>query len=134
MCIIIATMNTGTSGSKSLNQALSSRFKQSYILADQPKDVFTKILASRYSGKKADCTWVEKAYTKIKNYLASPEINREDLSHNISMRACFGALENMEEGEDRKTAVINSIVGKIAESDIEIAKDVINKVVSNLPE
>lgn len=133
MCIIIATMNTGTSGSKALNQALSSRFKQSYILADPDKQLFVKILNKRFKDKKT-CRWVAQAYKKIKDYLSSQEVNREDLCQNLSMRACFGALENIEEGEDKKTAVINTMVGKIAEVDLEIANRIKSTVVASLPD
>jgi hypothetical protein len=133
MCVIVATMNTGTAGSKKVNQALSSRFKQTITLEDPTQSIFTQILFSHYP-KKTVCKWVYNAYQKIKRYLASPDINREDLGQNLSMRACFGALENIEEGQDGNTAIVNSIVGKIAENDLDIANQVIKNVVDNLPE
>jgi hypothetical protein len=132
MCVIVATMNTGTAGSKKVNQALSSRFKQTITLNDPDSSIFVQILKTHYP-KARTCKWVYDSYNKIKNYLSSADVNREDLGQNLSMRACFGALENIEEGLDGRTAIINSIVGKIAENDLEIANQIINNIVESLP-
>lgn len=133
LCIIIGTMNSGTAGSKQLNQALSSRFKSTYILDDPDKNTFVKILAAKGHPKKL-CRYVYTAYERITNYLKDPQQSQEELCENITMRGCFGALEGIEEGEDPKTAINNTLVGKIAEVDLETARKVRDNVVDALAE
>ena len=133
MCVIIGTMNIGTFGSKGVNQALSSRFRQSYILNDPSKDDFIKILTSG-GAKKREANWVYSAYQKITDYLKSPTVNAEDVCLNVTLRGCFGALENIAEGEDPKEAIRNTLVGKISEVDLELAENVFKDVVQSLPE
>jgi len=133
LCVIIGTMNTGTAGSKQLNQALSSRFKCTYILDDPDKKTFIDILASK--GHEMDkCRYVYDAYTSIINYLKDPKQSQEELCENITLRGCFGALECMQEGDDPKTALNNTLVGKIAEVDLEAAKSVKDNVIDSLRE
>lgn len=123
MTIIIGTMNVGTYGSKGVNQALSSRFKQTYIIDDPDKAQFVEILRKQ-GYKKAACLWVYNAYTKIINYLKSPSVSADDIALTVTLRGCLGALENMEEGEEAKQAIKNTLVGKIAEADLELATKV----------
>lgn len=128
LCVIIGTMNTGTAGSKQLNQALSSRFKCTYTLDDPDKKTFINILASK--GFETDkCRYVYDAYTAIIAYLKDPANSQEELCDNITLRGCFGALECMQEGDDPKTALMNTLVGKIAEVDLEAAKHVSQYVI-----
>lgn len=133
LCVIIGTMNTGTAGSKQLNQALSSRFKCTYVLDDPDKATFIDILASQGYPKKT-CRYVYDAYSKIIKFLKSPEQSQEELCDNITLRGCFGALESIEEGEDAKEAIKNSLVGKIAEVDLETARQVEKMLVEILPD
>lgn len=133
LCVIIATMNTGTAGSRGLNQALSSRFKNTYTLYDPDKNTFIKILSAA-GYKKTNCRFVYDAYTKITNFLKSPERSQGDLAENITLRGCFGALECIEEGETGAEAIMHSLVGKIAEQDLETAKVVQRDIVDILPD
>lgn len=133
MCIIIGTMNIGTFGSKGVNQALSSRFRQSYILNDPSKEDFINILTGTGARKK-DANWVFNAYAKITDYLKSPAVNAEDVCLNVTLRGCIGALENINEGEDAKDAIRNTLIGKISEVDLELAEDVYKNVVMSLPD
>jgi len=132
MCVVIGTMNIGTYGSRGVNQALSSRFKQTYILDDPEKKQFINIL-EKQGYTKADCTYVYDAYSKINKYLKSSSVNREDICLNLSLRTCMGALQNFDDGDDMKTSLINSLVGKIYEVDPDLAKDIISEVIDNLP-
>lgn len=132
LCIIVSTMNIGTYGSKGVNQAFSSRFKQSYILDDPTRGQFIKILGIN-GYEKRKCEYVYDAYNKIVNYLKTPQINAEDICLNLSIRGCLGALQNMDDGDDPKTALENSLIGKIYEVDPEIASDVKKNVISSLP-
>ena len=125
-------MNIGTYGSKGVNQAFSSRFKQSYILDDPTRGQFIKILGIN-GYEKRKCEYVYDAYNKIVNYLKTPQINAEDICLNLSIRGCLGALQNMDDGDDPKTALENSLIGKIYEVDPEIASDVKKNVISSLP-
>ncbi len=132
MCIIIGTMNIGTYGAKGVSQAFSSRFKQTYILDDPKAEDFISILEKQgHSTKK--CKWVYDAYTKINNYLKSPEISREEICLNVTLRGCLGALDNMEEGDTPQQAIYNTLVGKVAEVDLELAEDINKNIVRSLP-
>ena len=133
LCVIIGTMNIGTFGSKGVNQALSSRFRQSYILNDPTKEDFIKILTNT-GAKKREANWVFSAYQKITDYLKSPSVNAEDVCLNVTLRGCIGALENINEGENPKEAIRNTLVGKISEVDLALAEDVYKNVVQSLPE
>ena len=132
MCVVIGTMNIGTFGSRGINQALSSRFKQTYILDDPNKDVFVEILEKQGYEKKA-CEYIYKAYDKICKYLKDPSVNREDICLNLSIRTCLGALQNYEDGDTIKDAMKNTFIGKIYEVDPELANDVENSVIKTLP-
>lgn len=131
LCIVIGTMNTGTAGSKQLNQALSSRFKCTYTLEDPDKNTFINILASQGYSKR-NCRYIYDAYNKIISYLKSPEQSQEELCENITLRGCFGALECVEEGQSFKEAINNTLVGKIAEVDLEVANKVKTTVIDSL--
>jgi hypothetical protein len=132
MCIIIATMNIGTNGAKGVNQAFSSRFKQTYILDDPKEEDFISILVKQGHEQKK-CKWVYDAYQRINSYLKSPEVNAEDVCLNVTLRGCIGALENMSEGDSPKEAIYNTLIGKIAEVDLELAENVKKDVVNGLP-
>ena len=129
MCVIIGTMNVGTYGSKGVNQALSSRFKQTYMLNDPNKEEFVRILQMQHPDKKA-CVWVYNAYDKITKFLKSPQINAEDIALNVTLRGCIGALENIAEGESPTDAITNTLIGKIAEADLELAEKVCAEIKS----
>ena len=131
LCIVIGTMNTGTAGSKQLNQALSSRFKCTYTLEDPDRNTFINILAAQGYPKK-NCRSVYDAYNKIITYLKKPEQSQEELCENITLRGCFGALECVEEGQTFKEALNNTLVGKIAEVDLEVANQVKMAVIDSL--
>lgn len=132
MCIIISTMNIGTFGSKGVSQALSSRFKQTYCLNDPEEENFIAILENKGHEMKR-CKWVYNAYQKICNYLKSPSVNQEELCLNVTLRGCLGALENMDEGDTPKESINNTLVGKIAESDLDLAENIKKDVVASLP-
>ena len=132
LCIIISTMNIGTYGSKGVNQAFSSRFKQSYILDDPTKDQFVKILGMNGYDKKK-CEYVYDSYSRIVTYLKTPEVNAEEICLNLSIRGCLGALQNIEDGDDPKEALKNTLVGKIYEVDPEIADCVNKEIIRALP-
>lgn len=132
MCVIISTMNIGTNGAKSVSQAFSSRFKQTYILDDPKEEDFISILAKQGHDNKR-CKWVYDAYTRINTYLKSPEVNAEDVCLNVTLRGCIGALENWSEGDSAKDALCNTLVGKIAEVDLELANNVKKDVISGMP-
>lgn len=131
-CIIISTMNIGTFGSKQMSQALSSRHKQTFLMDDPKKEDFIRILETS-GGSKAICEWAYTVYSKIINFLSSPDVNEEDVCMNVTLRACLGMLENIEEGMDPHRALQSSLIGKIAECDMELAKRVETTVLMALP-
>lgn len=132
LCVIIGTMNVGTYGSKGVNQALSSRFKQTYTLDDPKKEDFIAILRKAGGATASLADWVYEAYQSINNALKGHEYNAEDICLNVTLRGCLGALENIEEGAKPKDAIRDTLVGKIGEADLEIAKRIDEDVVQNL--
>jgi Mg-chelatase subunit ChlI len=132
LCVIIGTMNVGTYGSTGLNEAMSSRFKTTYTLEDPKDEDFIRILEKSGGSTKA-CRWVLKIYKKILDYLMSPSVNAEDVCMRLTMRGCIGALEGIEEGESPKEAIRRTLIGKIAESDLDLANAVWQDI-QNIPD
>ena len=124
LCIFISTMNTGTAGSKQLSQPFANRFKQSFMLNDPDKNDFISILQTTGATKKV-CSWVYKAYETITETIANDNAmaDVESILLTLSMRSCMGAIENIQEGMSPKDAIRTSIIGKIAETDMEVAKN-----------
>lgn len=133
LCVVIGTMNTGTAGSKQLNQALSTRFKTTYIMDDPDQGTFVKILKSKGYAQNR-CRYVYDAYANILAYLRDPQHSQEELCENLTLRGCIGALECWEEGDEPKVAITNSLVGKIGETDLEVARALQANVVDSLRE
>lgn len=129
LCVCTGTMNIGTYGAKGVNQAYSSRFKQTYRLEDPSEEDFINILVSQGYDRKA-CKWVHMVYSKIIDYMTNT-LHDEDAALNVTLRGCLGALENMYEGEDPRDAIRNSLIGKISETDLALAAQVDKACVEN---
>ena len=132
LCVIIGTMNIGTYGSKGVNQALSSRFKQTYTLNDPQKEDFINILQKSGGADRKLAEWIYGAYDALISALRGREYNAEDICLNITLRGCLGAIECIEEGATPKDAIRDTLIGKIGESDLEIAQRIYDDVVVNL--
>ena len=129
--IVFATMNVGTAGSQELNDALASRFSP-YMMDDPDPDTFVKILTKAgYPEKEA--SWVYNGYSRVINYLTSPEVDAEELCGSITLRSCFDVLERMEEGLDAKDAA-RAISGQIGLKDPVLAKQVYQNCIDILPD
>lgn len=131
MTVIIATMNVGTEGTMWLNQAFASRFKQKYRISDPTPEDFIHFLTS-YGYAEYNAKYIYEAYTRIKNSLMESRSTSE-YALNLSTRACLGALENMEEGDDPKTAITDTLIGAIGIVDPKTAESLEQNVVANLP-
>lgn len=105
LCIIIATQNVGTIGSKGVNQALVSRFPHTYVINDPTKTEFVDRLMLRYPDKSV-CEWVYNSYTTVKNWLCAPEQSAEDIALALTFRACAGILDDIEEGIPKSEAIM----------------------------
>ncbi len=130
--VIIATMNVGTEGTMWLNQSFASRFKQKYRITDPSREDFIRFLMN-YGYAEDAAEYVYDAYTKVMKLLTSSRATVE-YALNLSTRACLGALENMSEGDDAKTALMDTIVGAIGIVDPQAATDIEKNVIANLPE
>lgn len=133
MCIIIHTMNVGTVGSRAISEAYADRSKQVYVLDDTKKEDFIDILMQK-GYKKPACEWVYEAYTRIQTYLKNPKEPREEYLLLVGIRGAIGTLQNIEEGDDPKQALENSLVGKLALVDLDVYNDILKTVVNNMPE
>lgn len=105
MCVIIATQNVGTTGSRGVNQALVSRFPHTYVINDPSREEFVDRLMLRYDNRDT-CEWVYNSYCTIKNWLCQPEQSAEDIALALSFRACIGVLEDIEEGISKREAIM----------------------------
>lgn len=119
--VIFGTMNIGTAGSKEVNEALSSRFSQTIVLDDPEKDDFLARLEIEGFDKKVS-RWVYDRYVDIIDTLKSPDYNCEEYCLNVNFRSCLGALQAIKFGSEPKEAIRNTMIGKIAEKDMEIAE------------
>lgn len=135
LCIFITTMNVGTVGAKAMSQPFANRFKQSYVLNDPGSKVFIDILSKRTGESTKLCRWVYNAYTSILKCLDKNDAmaDIESIKLALSMRSCMGAIENIQEGQHPKDAIRDSIVGKIAEQDLEMS-EICLRAVDSLPD
>lgn len=133
LTIYIATSNAQTEGTKETNQALSSRNKNAYAIEDPDDETFIKILKSwDVEFKTTDCKKVLDAYKKIINFLCDRTIDAPEIALKITIRQCIGALETIYEGNSFKYAIETSMIGKIFQSDPELAVKVRRSILDNL--
>ncbi len=130
LCIIIATQNVGTVGSKSVNQALTSRFPHTYVINDPTEQEFVDRLMTIHPNK-TTCRWVYKSYTKIKDHLCSSKVSAEDIALALTFRACAGVLDDIEEGVTRREA-LDKFYAIIYGESPEIAKETL-AIINSLP-
>lgn len=130
LCVIIATMNTGTQGAREPNEAFSSRFPITLTMNDPSQEEFIEILAKK-GYKKADCRRVYRGYKAINDYLKDTS-NNEELTLCVTMRHCLAALDLLSI-EDIYTAIQDTMIGALAIRDIEVAEDVFKSAVKPLP-
>lgn len=133
LCIVIGTFNVGTAGSKEINPMLSSRFYQTYVVEDPSEDEFEARLM-KFDCDKRTAKKIYTAYTRILDYLKSPDVSALEYCKNVTFRGCVGAIQCIQEGAPFKEAIEDTLVGKIAEYDLELAHDVLKNVVEILPD
>ena len=85
--------------------------------------------------ERAVCRWVYECYERVVACIEDDNAvaDTESILLSLSMRSCIGAIENIQEGMEPREAVINSIIGKIAEQDREVAESC-RKVVLSMRE
>ncbi len=134
LCIFVTTMNVGTVGAKAMSQPFANRFKQSYVLNDPDRNVFINILKSRTGEDESICEWIYSAYESVLKCLDEKEAmaDVDSIKLALSMRSCIGAIENIQEGSHPKDALRDSIIGKIAEQDLEMA-EICQRAVDAMP-
>lgn len=128
LCVVFATMNTGTAGSRPLSQAFSSRFKNTYIIDDPSREDFIHVLTRQHQDQQ-DCENVYHYYKRIIEILIE-QYNVPEIALSLSLRQCIGALDDMSEGSTLKEALYDTMIGKIAENDLEIANEINESVVA----
>lgn len=132
LCVVIATMNVGTQGSREPSEAFTSRAPHVFMLDDPETEQFISILEKKSGQPKKTCKKVYKAYQKVLEYLMNPRVNAEDVALSITLRHCLAALIHLEIGESFSEAIKNTMVGTIAVKDLSLAKDVYNSVVATM--
>ena len=86
-----------------------------------------KILSDHHSDH-GDCEKVYRYYNRIVEEL-NTTYSAPEIALSLTLRQCIGALEDMEEGSTLKEALYDTMIGKIAESDLEIAMQINEAVV-----
>jgi hypothetical protein len=130
LCVILGAHNIGTAGTFEMNEAFATRFTTKVEVNPPTEDEMLQILSTRFPSEKA-CKWVYDIYREILEYCNGPK-GAEDLNLVLTLRACFGALDLIEEGSDPKLAIECSMVNCIRSAaggiHAEIADRVSNKV------
>lgn len=124
LTVYFATMNIGVAGTKPMNEALSSRFPEGYIIEDVKEDEFVGILADA-GYKKGDCRKVYRVYQKVLNYLRE---YHEDLVLSLTLRHCLNALDKLKIGFTEAQAYETTFLSQLYSSDPDVAEDVQNTV------
>lgn len=128
--IICATFNVGTAGSREINEALSSRFPQTYIIDDPTKEAFIeRLVVNGHADERKMCEWVYQRYASIVEALESPDYNCPEYTTRLTFRACLGALDEIDEGIEPKSAIKHALIGKIAEVDKEVANQLYSELI-----
>lgn len=130
LCIICSTKNINTYGSKGVNQAFSNRFVHSMFLEDPSDKEFIEIL--KKNGFPEDQSkFVHKFYKDVVARLLTPEIAEEDAVLSLSLRTCIGALQTIEEGVNPLVALQDTFIGKIAETNKDVALRIQREMLNN---
>ena len=124
LCIVVTTMNVGTAGTKTIAQQFANRFKQSYVMNDPEKAEFIERLVQLTGESKGLCEWIYECYDRIIESVRedNAQADVDGILNSLSLRTCVGAIENIQEGATPKEAIRDSIIGKIAEQDFEVAE------------
>ena len=130
LCVIIATMNTGTQGAREPNEAFTSRLPLTFVMDEVNEDDLLNILMKK-GYEKSKCKKVVKAYGKIIDYLKTTA-HSEEMVMCITTRHCIGALKLMSIGTAPKEAIRDTMIGSIAIRDLSLAKDVYQNVVETM--
>lgn len=125
LCIVVSTMNVGTAGTKTVAQQFANRFKTSYIMDDPEKNEFIERLVQATGEEKSLCDWVYECYERITESVRedNAQADVDGILNALSVRTCIGAIENIQEGSSPKEAIYDSMIGKIAEQDAEVAEN-----------
>lgn len=132
LSFVFACMNTGIVGTSPLPPALSNRFARKWRIKDPSEGIFLGILKKKTEAEESVIRWVYEAYTKVYNWLTSPEVGEDDLINLLSIRSCIGAIENIRDGQSPKRAVVNAIVNPIAETDLTLGDQLESEVIDDL--
>lgn len=130
MCIIISTMNTATQGAREPNEALTSRSPIAFVMDDPSDAEFISILESKGYTKK-DCKAVYKAYKAIIKHLVDV-VGSEEMTMQVTLRHCLGALKLMRIGYPIQKAIENTMIGSIAIKDLTLANEVKEAVIKTM--
>lgn len=122
LSILFATFNTGEDMQlNDLATALSTRFSETLVIDDPSKeDLIERLVINGYDKKAA--TWVYGIYSDLLYVLTSPDYVSSECADLVTFRSCLSALRLMSEGVDGKEAIEQTMVNKVAERDLDIAK------------
>jgi len=135
LCFFAATMNLATAGTKPVAQQLANRFKTSYVMNDPDKNAFIERLVKITKEPETLCAWVYSCYERVTEHVKEDNVqaDTDGILNALSLRSCVGAIENIQEGSTPKEAVCDSIVGKVAEQDAEVAASC-RALIASMPE
>lgn len=130
LCAIYSTMNTGTTGSMSLNQAFASRSPSVYVLDSVTKDDFIRALVAKFGNRftTKQGEWVYKVWETAQAYLKQDTVQAEDIALAVSQRSCYELLKQVELTGNAKSAIRNTIFGTVFLYDPQIAHQLIGAI------
>lgn len=125
LCSVVSTMNRGTAGTKLVAEQFANRFTTSYVINEPKREAFIERLIAKTGEDRRLCTWTYDVYSKITESVRedNAQADVEKILNALSLRSCIGAIQNIQEGSDPKEAVCDSVIGKIAEQDWEVAEN-----------
>jgi hypothetical protein len=127
LCIVAATMNVATQGSKEPSEPFTSRLPNTYIMNDPSEKEFIQILVNQ-GNNVSDSKKVYKIYDMVVEYLKSDAVAEDEIANSLTLRHCAAALKQMRYGSSLENAVKNSIIGGIAIRNNELAEDTYNTI------
>lgn len=112
LCFLFFTANSETQGSQSVNEALLSRMPHVLEIEDPKEEEFLKIIEKNTSGvTKNQIKTVFDCYSRAISMLRSA--NDEEGLKAVTLRACLGALDEIEAGIPLKRAVEHCVVNPL---------------------
>lgn len=130
--ILIATHNLDTAASRPIDESVKRRFSKALVIEDPSAEECIHILEQISSCDKETCSWVYNAYVQVKNFLKQPKYAADEIALSITLTACQGILQDIEDGEDPSDALL-TFYSLVYGEDRQLADDLLTSLRSIPP-